>query len=99
MTMFHNNDNTMASPRRATTRQGAWERNRPGGADAHLHTPKQAKKLILAEWKDWSGKTGDKSGHDKVAFYEWLKEFRSDHLDFPAEVDRWQIINVWLSSW
>ncbi|MDP6705408.1 MAG: hypothetical protein QF893_03605 [Alphaproteobacteria bacterium] len=59
-------------------------------------TQRKAKQLIQSQWDNWDAKSGAKAGGDKPAFYEWMKQNRPDLLNFPADGDRWQIVNVWL---
>jgi len=59
-------------------------------------TQRQARQLIRSEWNRWDAKSGAKFGGDKHAFYDWLKQNRANLLNFPADGDKWQIVNVWL---
>lgn len=63
-----------------------------------MMTQQQARKAIRAEYDGWKGRLDLKYGARKSAFYEWMKGYRSNLLDFPADGDKREIVLTWLSG-
>lgn len=61
-------------------------------------TQQEARKAIRAEYDNWQGRPDLKYGARKAAFYEWLKEFRSNLLEFPSDGDKRDVVITWLAG-
>ena len=55
---------------------------------------REAKRAIIYEWKNWSGRTGAQG--DKRAFYDWLREEHPHLLTFKHDGSKWEQVNLWL---
>jgi hypothetical protein len=55
---------------------------------------REAKRAIVYEWKNWTGKTG--APGDKKAFYELLQAEHPTLLTFKHTGNKWEQVKLWL---